>query len=70
MENILPIRVFGCFWDSALSLNPVLDLVDNLLVNDCLKLPRKEELPRLRALKLCPIVRQEVIRAAATPDQS
>ena len=68
MENILPVRVFGRLWDSALSLDPVLDLVDHPLVDDRLKLPGKEELPRLRPLQLRPVVRQEVVRAATTPE--
>ena len=68
MENILPVRVLGRLRDGALSLHPVLHLVDHPLVDDRLKLPGKEELPSLRPLQLRPVVRQEVIRAATTPE--
>ena len=69
MENILPVGVFRGLWDGALSLDPVLDLVDHPLVDDRLELPGEEELPRLRPLQLRPVVRQEVIRAAPAPEQ-
>ena len=38
-------------------------------MDDRLKLPGEEELPRLRPLQLRPVVRQEVIRAAPAPEQ-
>jgi len=65
--NILPVGSLGLsFLDGDVGA-PLLDLVDDPLVDDGFKFPSKEDLPASAGLDLCPVFRKKIIWAAATP---
>ena len=67
MVDILPVGSFGFSFFNGNVCAPLLDLVDNSLMNDWFKLPGKVDLSVSTWLNLCPVFRQKIIGTAAAP---
>ena len=67
VENILPVGSLGLRFFNGDVGAPLLDLIDDPLVDDGFKLPSKEDLPASAGLDLCPVFREKIIWAVAAP---